>query len=473
MRTADPDLHETFAPLREVEPTPEEIARVLGAADELRSPRSLARPRRRAGRAVALVAATAAVIGAHRGPARRRDARRPQDAHGVLQAAAAVAAQQPGARRLSLHARAGALRLRRQRARRPARPRDRAADLGELDLRRLARTDHRRRAAPPRGPSPPEPRAAGGGAATSARSSRPTTATTATATARWRACPSPRSPRRRRRRRAARGRDPRRALAARPPTPHPHWAPGVVESEVARSAVLLLAMGNLDERPAPGAVRAARLAPGRPLAGRGHRRDRAQGRRRRAAPARLRRRAARDHRPRDERHPAELGGHGPAAGQPAQAPGGRAQAAVASAGVAGRAHPGLPEHGQRRRAGGAAVASGVVARGLRITRASRDARAALDASDAASSRRPPDDAVGRAAPRDLRRPRGSGGVASKCSTPPETTARAPSPTSSAPSSPSARMSSRRAGARPHRPPVAASASRRTMSRASAGGRSAR
>jgi hypothetical protein len=27
---------------------------------------------------------------------------------------------------------------------------------------------------------------------------------------------------------------------------HPHWAPGVVESEVARSAVLLLAMGNLD-----------------------------------------------------------------------------------------------------------------------------------------------------------------------------------------------------------------------------------
>ena len=27
---------------------------------------------------------------------------------------------------------------------------------------------------------------------------------------------------------------------------HPHWAPGVVDSEVARSAVLLLAMGNLD-----------------------------------------------------------------------------------------------------------------------------------------------------------------------------------------------------------------------------------
>ena len=36
MRTADPDLNETFAPLREVEPTPEDIARVLAQADELR-----------------------------------------------------------------------------------------------------------------------------------------------------------------------------------------------------------------------------------------------------------------------------------------------------------------------------------------------------------------------------------------------------------------------------------------------------
>ena len=42
MRTTDPDLHETFAPLREVEPTPEDIARVMAMADELRSPRSLA-----------------------------------------------------------------------------------------------------------------------------------------------------------------------------------------------------------------------------------------------------------------------------------------------------------------------------------------------------------------------------------------------------------------------------------------------
>ena len=141
------------------------------------------------------------------------------------------------------------------------------------------------------------------------------------------------------------------------PNSHPHWAPGVVDSEVARSAVLLLSMGNLDEQPARGAVRAARQPPGRPLARRGHRRDRAQGRRRRAAPARLRRRAARDHRPRDERHPAELGGHAPRPRRRRpKAPRGRAKAAaLASAGLAGRAHPGLPEHGQRRRARGPAV----------------------------------------------------------------------------------------------------------------------
>ena len=48
MRTIDPDLHETFAPLRDVEPTADEIARVLAAADELRSPRSL--PARAGGR---------------------------------------------------------------------------------------------------------------------------------------------------------------------------------------------------------------------------------------------------------------------------------------------------------------------------------------------------------------------------------------------------------------------------------------
>ena len=96
MRTADPDLQETFAPLREVEPSPEDVARVLALADELRSPRSLAVPRRRAGRAVALVAATAAVVGAIAALPGGDATRRPQDAHGVFQAAAAVAADQPG-----------------------------------------------------------------------------------------------------------------------------------------------------------------------------------------------------------------------------------------------------------------------------------------------------------------------------------------------------------------------------------------
>jgi len=96
MRTADPDLHETFAPLREVEPTDEDVARVLAAAEVLRSPRSLAVPRRRTGRTVALVAATAAVIGAIAALPGGESARRPQDAHSVFQAAAAVAADQPG-----------------------------------------------------------------------------------------------------------------------------------------------------------------------------------------------------------------------------------------------------------------------------------------------------------------------------------------------------------------------------------------
>ncbi len=95
MRAADPDLHETFAPLREVEPTPEDVARVLAMADELRSARPLAAPRRRTGRTVALVAATAAVIGAIAALPGGEDSSRPQDAHGVFQAAAAVAAEQP------------------------------------------------------------------------------------------------------------------------------------------------------------------------------------------------------------------------------------------------------------------------------------------------------------------------------------------------------------------------------------------
>lgn len=64
------------------------------------------------------------------------------------------------------------------------------------------------------------------------------------------------------------------------------------------------------------------------------------------------------------------------------------------------------------------------------------------------------------------------GVGSILSTPPATTARAPSPRSSAPSE-SSRMSGRRDAARAHRRPAASSASRRTISRASAGGSAAR
>jgi hypothetical protein len=90
----DTDLLDALAPLREIEPTREEIERVLAAADELRSPRSLGPSRRRPARAVAVVAATAAVVGTL-AALPGGDSSRPQDAHGILQAAAAVAAEQP------------------------------------------------------------------------------------------------------------------------------------------------------------------------------------------------------------------------------------------------------------------------------------------------------------------------------------------------------------------------------------------
>ena len=91
MKTSDPEPLERLAPLRELEPTDEEIRQLLAAADELRAPRRRARP----ARAVALVAATAAVIGALAALPGGKDSARPQDAHGILQAAAAVAAEQP------------------------------------------------------------------------------------------------------------------------------------------------------------------------------------------------------------------------------------------------------------------------------------------------------------------------------------------------------------------------------------------
>jgi hypothetical protein len=92
MQTTDHDLLDRLAPLRELEPTDEEIAALLAAADELRAPRRRAR---RPARTVAVVAATAAVIGALAALPGGKESARPQDAHGILQAAAAVAAEQP------------------------------------------------------------------------------------------------------------------------------------------------------------------------------------------------------------------------------------------------------------------------------------------------------------------------------------------------------------------------------------------
>src|SRR5690348_16546586 len=93
-RMPDTDLLDALAPLREVEPTHEEVARVLAQADALRAPRPTRTSRRRPAVAVALLAATALVAGALAAlPGAGTD--RPRDAHGILQAAAAVAAEQP------------------------------------------------------------------------------------------------------------------------------------------------------------------------------------------------------------------------------------------------------------------------------------------------------------------------------------------------------------------------------------------
>jgi hypothetical protein len=90
----DTDLLDALAPLREVEPTHEEIARVLAAADRLRASRPARTRRRRPAIAVALVAATALLAGAL-AALPGAGTHRPLDAHGILQAAAAVAADQP------------------------------------------------------------------------------------------------------------------------------------------------------------------------------------------------------------------------------------------------------------------------------------------------------------------------------------------------------------------------------------------
>jgi hypothetical protein len=241
MRTADRDLHETFAPLREVDPTPEDIARVLALADELRSPRSLAPPRWRAGRAVA---ATAAVIGAIAALPGGESTRRPQDAHGVFQAAAAVAADQPGPL-----------------AYRYTRALDRfvyAVEASDGQQGRVSeqqtsenwtadgwrgRTSAARGTATWAAPPTPALLSAGGdvGAVVKAYDGDYRYGDGPLARVPFAAIPSDA---------ATAGRLLEAAIRDGRWMPesnaHPHWASGVVDAEVARSAVQLLAMGNLD-----------------------------------------------------------------------------------------------------------------------------------------------------------------------------------------------------------------------------------
>jgi hypothetical protein len=243
MRTSDPDLHETFAPLRDVEPTPEDIARVLAAADELRSPRSLHRPRRRPARIVAVVGASAALVGARAAlPGGDGDPSRPRDAHGIFQAAAAVAAEQPAPLayrytrtldRFVDEVRAGS-----ERGRVTYEQTSENWTSDAFQGRTVAPQGAAAWAAPPsealrrveRGlgsivkPYDGDYRYGDGPLARVPFSAIPSDAAAAGALleaairdGRW--LPDP--------------------------DPHPHWAPGVVESEISRSAIILLAMGNL------------------------------------------------------------------------------------------------------------------------------------------------------------------------------------------------------------------------------------
>jgi hypothetical protein len=243
MPIADPDLHETFAPLREVEPSREEIARVLATADELRAPRSLGRPRRpRPGRAVALVA-TAAVIGAVAALPGSDDPARPQDAHGVFQAAAAVAAEQPAP---LAYRYTRALERFVYAVNAPDGKRGRVSELQTSE--NWTSDGWKGRTTAGRGTStwsaPPSAgllTAAGDvGAVVKPYDGDYRYGDGPLARVPFAAIPSDA---------AAAGqlleaaiRDGRWMAA---PDPHPRWAPGVVESEVTRSAVLLLSMGNL------------------------------------------------------------------------------------------------------------------------------------------------------------------------------------------------------------------------------------
>jgi hypothetical protein len=240
MPTTDTDLRDAIAPLREVEPTPEDIARVLAAADEVRAPRSLG-PRRRPARIIAVVAAAAAVVVALAALPESRSTR-PQDAHGILQAAAALAAEQPGP---------GAYRYTRERDRFT----DKVNAGGEHGRVTYSQTSEnwtadafRGRTLAPQGTAswaaPPSPAlrkaAAGGAAVVKAYDGGYRYGDGPLARVPFDAIPDDAAAAERLLGAAIRD---GRWMAT--PTSHPHWAPSVVDSEISRSAVTLLALGNL------------------------------------------------------------------------------------------------------------------------------------------------------------------------------------------------------------------------------------
>jgi hypothetical protein len=238
MRTSDPDLLERLAPLRELEPTDEEIRQLLAAADALRAPRRRARP----ARAVALVAATAAVIGALAALPGGKDSAGPQDANGILQAAAAVAAEQPAP---------AAYRYTRMISRFGDEVRA-GAELGRVTYEQTSDNwtsdGFRGRTIAPQGTirwaSPPSAalQAAGGNATGLVKAYDGDYRYGDGPLARVPFHALPEDPVGVGALLEAAIRDTRWALH---PSAHPRWAPGVVDEEVSRSAVILLSMGNL------------------------------------------------------------------------------------------------------------------------------------------------------------------------------------------------------------------------------------
>ena len=239
MQTTDTDPLERLAPLRELEPTDEEIERVLAAADELRAPR---RTPRRPARAVALVAATAAVIGALAALPGGDDSARPQDAQGILQAAAAVAAEQPAP---------GAYRYTRMLSRfvdDVLAGDERGRVTYEQTSENWTSDGFRGRTVAPQGTvtwaSPPSAAlaAAGGNASGLVKPYDGDYRYGDGPLARVPFDALPEDPVALAALLEAAIRDTRWALH---PSEHPRWAPGVVEEQVSRSAVILLSMGNL------------------------------------------------------------------------------------------------------------------------------------------------------------------------------------------------------------------------------------